>query len=144
MNKELKNIFSRTDKRLVKKINLFRGKRVDGNRWVYGYLYTTSKSNPMESRTAWIFFESDKYKVNVDTVGQFTNKYSVNGKEIYEDDILQYNNTHPVIVKWNNEFSKYDTKDNTGEWALSVECWNEARLIGNLYDNPEYGFKMDA
>jgi hypothetical protein len=48
MNKELKNIFSRTDKRLVKKINLFRGKRVDGNRWVYGYLYTTLKSNPME------------------------------------------------------------------------------------------------
>lgn len=63
----------------------FRGKRIDNGEWVYGDL--TRYSNEMSYITVDLI-ENEVYQVYTNTVGQFTEEYDINGKEIYEGDLV--------------------------------------------------------
>jgi hypothetical protein len=84
----------------VTKETKFRGKRVDGGGWVYGYLYQyedasfiLASETPFRKGYSIITYPEIRiepaYAVVPETVGQFAGFHDKNNKEIYKGDFLQ-------------------------------------------------------
>jgi len=123
---------------------LFRGKRVDKNKWAYGYYMVMGdrhyivnpkkpESNPM---------------VIPETVGQYTGLKSKTGKKVFEHDIVEFGGGHgyppwkPKQVVWGNTLDKALSSccgfmlDGT-QMFLSTDDSRSIKIIGNIHDNPE-------
>ena len=133
----------------------FRGRRIDNNEWVYGYLYRlqltngeacvilTQDNNHLDNSlkpkyhlafTLWV----DLFIVDTITVGQFTGLYDKNGKEIYEGDIVKRTDGYSYIVKY--EFGSFYTRliggDKEDVYRLALFN-NKTVIVGNIHDNPD-------
>lgn len=68
---------------------------------------------------------------------QFTGCYDVNRKEVYEGDLVKFNDVvHQVI--WDEEYASFALLTKEGGMLLGGQEWNNsAQVIGDIYRNPE-------
>lgn len=164
---------------------LFRGKRVDNGEWVFGYYTELPEGDiggtlmagtnellcedtadyiiSIETKQCQSFspaypiqvFDVDWCKVRCQTVGQYTGLTDMNGKRIFEGDIVKLTDKSfgykwKAIVEFGNPNGNY-----TWGWQLKpigkaknvntdILCWVEmeetgafCEIIGNIHDNPE-------
>lgn len=123
----------------------YRGRHVETGEWVYGYLIGTDVivGDIVEFNDE--YFNTELwYKVDPETVGQYTGLKDKNDREIYEGDYLQDREAHDEIyyykVIWSDFMGCFIYEDCFGDkeqfGADDIE-WSQTEVIGNIYENPE-------
>lgn len=121
----------------------FRGLELDSPvciNWVYGY-YIEKSGEDFNGSPIVRYYIHDGYEdfeVAPDTVGQFTGLHDKNGKEIYKDDIVEFdadewgdNTSNKHLVTWVDREASFC-------FGGGLNHENEYRtVIGNKFENPE-------
>lgn len=128
----------------------FRGKCIKTGEWLYGYyLVNRGDSYIVKDEICDPFSQPDDFKVDPETVGQFTGLHDKNGKEIYEGDILQSVEYPDILMNvWYDDYeaSFQSTKIDCNSykpWKTEgniCQRWLDEYpkvVIGNIHDNPE-------
>ena len=117
------------------------GRPIKENMWVYGNL-TVGEIEGYKSDM--ISNKKEIYRINPETVGQFTGLTDKNGKKIFEGDIVQ----GTIVSAWNKALIRCEVVYNKDgfisvertrnqDWIHKVKFAKDIEVIGNIYDNPE-------
>lgn len=104
------------------------------NGLVEGYYIQDLTQGEMRS---YIFQPPCSWEVIPETVGQFTGLFDKNGKEIYEGDIVIFDNHLQGISQVVYDYAGFNVDSKTYRTALRPMMNNHMRVVGNIYDNPE-------
>ena len=122
----------------MKRENLYRCKRVDTGEWVEGSLIG---NDVIVGKI--VEFEEDYfctefwYKVDPETVGQFTGMTDKKGKKLFEGDIYSMGEKNILYVVIFDK-SQFIGKQVGNRSLAGLEYWkSDIEIIGNIYDNPE-------
>ena len=114
----------------------FRGKSILTDEWFYGDLVHSAD----KKRTAILVNDKDSYdecEVVPETIGQFTSLYDCDGKEIFDGDILDFNGLTVEVRFVRGAFALFVNGNLDDE--LYGDCRTDvfAKVIGNVYENPD-------
>lgn len=120
---------------------LFRGKRKDNGKWVYGnYAFTDNNG-----KRHFIFQnKAFEFEVVPETVGQYTGLLDKNGKKIFEGDILRvvYHPEQDVIIEWSDGSFGFRRANKPKDYVYSNTRYMQnavgrLKIVGNIYDSPK-------
>ncbi len=120
---------------------LFRGKRVDNGEWVYGAYYGLCRMTKKAGDFGYAHLmrqsnDEPLYRVDPETVGEYTGLTDKNGKRIFEGDILSDGDDTYKVVFDEGVFQIENPHYITGIYvAIHIDKIDE--VIGNIHDNPE-------
>lgn len=126
---------------------LLRGKRIDNGEWTTGDLLRFQDSTVIH---AYVYGLRKAFKVDPDTVGQYTGLKDKNGKKIFEGDIVAGLFLFGMMIKAVVVFQDgaFGLKWHRGEveefCAFTSICNVEIEVVGNIHDNPELMEENDA
>lgn len=121
---------------------IFRGKEENSNKWSYGSLLVRSEENyEMLQVRKYDGVEGDNWgwsQVKPDTVGEYTGLKDMNGKRIFEGDIVKLLHSYIRVVKYSGLNASFVTCDKDEFLGfLGDYNSNQIMVIGNIHDNPE-------
>lgn len=130
---------------------LFRGKSVDNGEWVEGFIAGLHSYNT-DDKTGDIthidsYYMNHVYPVDASTVGQYTGLTDINGKKIFEGDIVKHTQQYDIsglvvsvgFVKWSNDYGTWiitGFNNDRVDMFLGSET-HRVEVIGNIQDNLE-------
>ncbi len=130
---------------------LFRGKRVDNGVWCFGTYasYESGEACIFSQKFSRYGYEATeicyRYKVDPETVGQYTGMKDKNGRKIFEGDIIRYcpvrdGEVKTGCVSWSENNGAYIVEVMDGSvdafWVHTV-IFGKCEIIGNVHDNPK-------
>ena len=126
----------------MKREILFRGKRTDNSEMVYGNLIDSdSIVGKIVDFDGEYFIPEFWYKVDPETVAQFTGLTDKNGTKIFDGDIVRlYDDSEDEltngVVVCNANFCSFCVSMKGHEDVMLMAHW-QYEVIGNIYDNKE-------
>ena len=117
---------------------LFRGKSIHGE-WVKGFYVCIPDTHyimtgKFDSLTNGII-NSEAYKVDPDTVGQFTGLEDKLGTKIFEGDVIDDLGVEYIVV-FDSDYAQFRGKFDGWNAEIS-HIASRCEVIGNIHDNPE-------
>lgn len=134
---------------------LFRGKRIDNVKWVYGYYFYDSFYDKAYIMTGRYCMEARKrklnqeiinaFEVNPETIRQYTGLTDKNGTKIFEGDICNFYSRYGIdtysvvgVVVYNANATEFGIDYDSTYLGLGRHYYSkDIEVIGNIYDNPE-------
>ena len=129
----------------------FRGKSIGTGEWLFGNLFKFGIQPPTNVPCICPCVPTwkdavDIYNVHENTVGQFTGVCDMDGKEIYEGDVLVIEGIKTdrySKVWWKDaRFTFYVGLSPISAYLLENGRLKNFRVAGNIYDNPELKEKL--
>ena len=116
----------------------FRGLRLDGKEWIYGYYFLTQTGEAVmlqsDYRSLDGIFPVQVTRVREDTIGQFTGLTDKFGVRIFEGDIVETLYDGLQAISYSHAGFGYPD----GKVFVFISSFvNQTEVIGNIHQNPE-------
>jgi uncharacterized phage protein (TIGR01671 family) len=117
---------------------LFRGKRVDDRKWVYGYYFFDEKSGMHFIKPSEKLLPSyEPILIDSEAIGQYTGREDKNGNKIFDGDIMIFESDILKNTTYEEKIQYVYWDDDEDKWEGLLNASHHCEIIGNKTDNPE-------